>query len=168
MPEPVSWKACSDVYRVGREPHGGDLGAGNERDGSRAASMGLAQARIPDEVLVVLRREDREAWDVVRGADSALPVRGVEVHRPGHTLPYSRLEGSAGRYVAFLDADVIPEPMWLAGLADLLGSRVGCAGGRVVGDDVSRRVHRDARAVLVGQADPEHRGSGVGAVHLLA
>jgi hypothetical protein len=31
--------------------------------------------------------QDREAGDVVRRADFALPVRGDEVHRPGHIAP---------------------------------------------------------------------------------
>jgi hypothetical protein len=46
------------------------------------------QTRIPDKVLLALRRGDRGAWDVVRGADFAMP--GFEVHRPGHIAPCSR------------------------------------------------------------------------------
>jgi cellulose synthase/poly-beta-1,6-N-acetylglucosamine synthase-like glycosyltransferase len=76
---------------------------------------------LPEEVIVVGRREDMPAQQVV--ADFAkrghLSVRWVEVDKPGHIAPIKRgLEETKCEIVAFLDGDTEPEQGWLQALLE--------------------------------------------------
>jgi hypothetical protein len=84
---------------------------------------------------VALHREDREGLGTCEGQTSR--CRCGEVEAIGAPV-LAGLKEARADIVAFHDDDVIQEPGWLWGLADPPGlRRVGCARGRVVGDDVS-------------------------------
>jgi cellulose synthase/poly-beta-1,6-N-acetylglucosamine synthase-like glycosyltransferase len=92
-----------------------------------------AQGRTPDEVLVVVRREDEPTREVLaRGWD--LPLREVVVERPGAVAARNAgLEVARGDIVAFTDDDAVPRADWLTRLAAAYeDSTVGAVGGRDV------------------------------------
>lgn len=111
----------------------------------------LDQEPIPTEVIVVGRDEDPEARAVARRAaqGARLPVRWVEVSRPGHVAPVKRgLQEAQGEMVAFLDDDTEPRPPWLAVLLQPFEDpRVACVGGRVVTPGFRGVVRRNAGRV---------------------
>lgn len=103
------------------------------RPGSLAACLtGLTeQSHAPDEVLVVVRRDDvasravlAQRWD--------MPVREVVVDRPGAVAARNAgLEAATGDVVALTDDDAVPRPDWLARLlAHYEVPDVGAVGGR--------------------------------------
>jgi GT2 family glycosyltransferase len=106
------------------------------------------QSTLPDQVLVVGRRDDPDAKAVSRaaGKGAPYPVQWLEVDRTGHIAPVARgLEGAAGEIVAFLDDDTEPEPGWLDALLEAFtDDHIGCVGGRVVTPGHEGRVARDA------------------------
>jgi GT2 family glycosyltransferase len=105
------------------------------------------QHRPPSEVLVVGRLgEDDEARSVVQVHADYLPVRWVEVARPGHVAPVAEgLAEARGNIVAFLDDDAEPEPSWMGTLVEPFDDPlVACVGGRVDTASFRGKVHRDA------------------------
>lgn len=124
-----------------------------------------AQTRRLNEVIVVGRAEDTAAQEVV-AQHAQLPVRWVEVDRPGHVAPVKRgLEEAQGEIVAFLDDDTEPEPGWLSAIiAPFEDPRVACVGGRVVVQGIRAKVLPDAGRVRwygrhignVGQREDPH------------
>jgi GT2 family glycosyltransferase len=108
----------------------------------------MRQNTVPDEVLVVGRRDDadaRAAADAV-GQVAVYRIHWLEVERSGHIAPVRRgLEGASGDIVAFLDDDTEPEPGWLGALLEPFSDKeVGCVGGRVVTPGFVGKVTRDA------------------------
>lgn len=67
-------------------------------------------------------------------AEASQPVVYVREETPGLSPARNRgIAVSRGDFIAFLDDDARPEPLWLRELdAAFAGDRVGCAGGRVV------------------------------------
>jgi len=114
----------------------------------RCLTAVLAQGPRPHEVIVVGRAEDREAQEVVEEAarTTTVPVRWVEVNRPGHIPPIQAgLASVQTPIAAFLDDDAEPEPGWLQALLEPFADpRVGCVGGRVVTPGFRGKVRRDA------------------------
>jgi GT2 family glycosyltransferase len=110
-----------------------------------------AQDLHPNEVLVVGRREDREARGLSELCATYAPflIRWIEVDRPGHIAPVMRgLSHVEGSIVAFLDDDCEPEPAWLAELVKAFGSAtVACVGGRVLTPGFEGKVGRDAGSI---------------------
>ena len=109
-----------------------------------AAGMltGLVQAlqeqscRIPVEILVV----DNNSTDDTRMIVNSLPVReGMSlryVFEKKQGIPYARNraidESLKNDYLAFIDADEMPEPGWLAAAVDALSSEdADCVGGKI-------------------------------------
>lgn len=109
-----------------------------------AAGMltGLVQAlqeqscRIPVEILVV----DNNSTDDTRMIVNSLPVReGMSlryVFEKKQGIPYARNraidEALKNDYLAFIDADEMPEPGWLAAAVDALSSEdADCVGGKI-------------------------------------
>lgn len=105
-----------------------------------------AQTRRPDEVIVVGRAEDRAAQEVV-ARHNRLPVRWVEVDRPGHVAPVKRgLDEAEGEIVAFLDDDAVPEGTWLEALVEpFQDPKVACVGGQYTYENLSGYRHASAR-----------------------
>jgi cellulose synthase/poly-beta-1,6-N-acetylglucosamine synthase-like glycosyltransferase len=104
----------------------GDLG--------RCLEALAAQRRPPDEVVVILRAEDRESWQLVGlRQDASRTLRAVLASEPGqvHALNCG-LEASSGEIVAITDDDAAPRPDWLERIVDafLLDDSVGGVGGR--------------------------------------
>ena len=110
-----------------------------------------AQDLHPNEVLVVGRREDREARRVsgIRDDDAPFAIRWLEVDSVGHIAPVIRgLSGAESDLVAFLDDDCQPEPRWLAQLVRPFADQtVACVGGRVVTPGFVGKVRRDAGSI---------------------
>lgn len=100
---------------------------------SRCLNGVLAQVPAPDEVLVIARRDDTEAWSTIDAAGTASAVRGVEVQEPGHVPPVrAALAATSSEFVAFIDDDAVPKPGWLAGLVDAMcDDSIVCVGGHV-------------------------------------
>ena len=98
---------------------------------------GIARQRRPaDEVLVVYRpEEDPETKALVAAMSerAQLPIRGIEVYRPGlvHALEAGAAAARAD-VVAATDDDAVPRPDWLARLMVLYADGVGGVGGRDV------------------------------------
>jgi glycosyltransferase involved in cell wall biosynthesis len=110
-----------------------------------------AQVRPPDAVLVVVRPEDYGAREVVRSVEHSLPVRTVDVLRPGLVAALNAgLDAADGDVVAFTDDDAEPHADWLHRIEEVLASdeRIAGVGGRdwVYYDD--RLV--DGQAKIVG------------------
>ncbi|HET7235851.1 MAG TPA: glycosyltransferase [Actinomycetota bacterium] len=107
-----------------------------------------AQDPSPAEIVVVGRREDEDAQVVVasRASSADIPIRWVEVERPGHVAPVRLgIDTSAGDVVAVVDDDVVPQAGWLAALLDPFSDpSVACVGGRVVTPGQRARVRPDA------------------------
>jgi len=92
------------------------------------------QRRAADEVLAVVRGEDRESHAVLRDYAERLPqLRRVEVSPPGqvHALN-GGLEAATGDIVAITDDDAAPRPEWLQRIEAWFASdaRIGGVGGR--------------------------------------
>lgn len=104
------------------------------------------QDRKPEEVLVVGRAEDVDARGVVRDMANALPVRWLDVDRPGHIPPVRLGLGEAqGEIIGFLDDDAEPLRGWLSALLEPFADpTVACVGGRVITSGIKAIVHPDA------------------------
>ena len=118
----------------------------------RCLAAVLAQEPRPQEVVVVGRAEDLDAQEVVRRAartPGAVPVRWLEVDRPGHIAPIEvGLRATATPLIAFLDDDAEPEPGWLGALVSAFSDpQVACVGGRVITPGLRGKVHPDAGRV---------------------
>jgi GT2 family glycosyltransferase len=89
-----------------------------------------ASDRRPDEVLVVLRPDDRESITLVGGR--AEPVRRVEVTHTGVLAAMAAgVAAASGDVIAFIDDDAVVHPDWLTKIAEHLGTpSVGGVGGR--------------------------------------
>jgi len=102
---------------------------------ARCLTAVLAQEVQPREVLVVGRQEDHDSQRVVEelAITARVPLRWVEVDRPGHIAPIEAgLRATATPYVAFVDDDAEPLAGWLAALMEpFRDPRVACVGGRV-------------------------------------
>jgi glycosyltransferase involved in cell wall biosynthesis len=75
----------------------------------------LAQSRLPDEVLVVLRDTDEETRAYLAGHGwPGLGLKTITVPLPGHIAAKNAgLEAAIGGIVAFIDDDAVPRPRWL-------------------------------------------------------
>jgi glycogen(starch) synthase len=116
---------------------------------ARCLAAVLVQEPRPQEVVVVGRAEDLDAQEVVRRAvrpPGAVPVRWLEVDRPGHIAPIEvGLRATVTPLVAFLDDDAEPEPGWLGALVSALSdTQIACVGGRVITPGFRGKVHPDA------------------------
>jgi len=105
----------------------------------------------PTEVLVVGRREDREARELTELCATRAPflVRWLEVVSPGHIAPVVRgLADAEGDVVAFLDDDCEPEPAWLSELVKpFADATVAAVGGRVLTPGFQGKLSRDAGSI---------------------
>jgi len=94
------------------------------------------QERLPDEVLIVGRREDESAQVVFRHwlKKAMFPIVWEIVDKPGHMPPIKRgIDGAKADIVAFIDDDAEPLPDWLGRLARHYSSdSVGGVGGRCI------------------------------------
>lgn len=93
------------------------------------------QTRIPDEVIVVVRREDGETWTLLeaRSGTGALPLKAVQVESPGQVRSLKAgLAQAGGDVVAITDDDAVPRPDWLERLERRFAEEpaVGGVGGR--------------------------------------
>jgi Glycosyl transferase family 2 len=107
----------------------------------------LAQRPSPVEIVVIGRPEDPEARAITLSLANAseMPIRWLEVDRPGHVTPVREgLKRSVGEIVAFLDDDTESESGWLAALcAPFADDRVACVGGRYIrSDEMEERLSR--------------------------
>lgn len=82
----------------------------------RRCLEGLAlSTRFPDEIIVVLRREDDEGRRVAADRDARI----VDVKAPGHLPPLiAGLEAHRGDVMAILDDDAVPRRDWLQRIED--------------------------------------------------
>jgi len=103
-------------------------------DLSRCLAGLAAQTRTPDEVVVVVRGEDAETWELLRHADHGqLAVRGARVEVSGVVAALDTgLRAAEGDVVAITDDDSVPRPDWLARIERRLRDEpgVGGVGGR--------------------------------------
>lgn len=106
----------------------------------------MSQDPAPGEVIVVARPDDQESWRAIEAACAETPVRGVEVHVPGHIPPVrAGLAAATGDLVAFVDDDAVPNPGWLAAITGPFDDpSVACVGGRVDTPGTAGVVHPDA------------------------
>jgi glycosyltransferase involved in cell wall biosynthesis len=93
-----------------------------------------AQRRAADEVLAVVRLEDRESQAVVRDCATRLPrLRRVDVSAPGqvHALN-GGLDAATGDIIAITDDDAAPRADWLERIEVwfAIDARIGGVGGR--------------------------------------
>ena len=91
------------------------------------------QLRRADEILVVARPDDEPARDAIRTAGGGLPIRIVDVQRPGLVAALNAgLAAATGDIVAFTDDDAEPHADWLARIEAAIASDpcIGAVGGR--------------------------------------
>ena len=112
-----------------------------------------AGARVPDEVVVVLRDEDTDSQELLeqwRAANERGPrVKTVLATRPGQIAAMNcGLAAATGDVVCFTDDDCVPRPQWLAGLArHYADPLVGGVGGRDVVHHGDEQVPAHSRVV---------------------
>lgn len=94
----------------------------------------MVQARPAEEVLVVVRSDDRETLDVVSEFGNGLKtLRAVLVNEPGVIAALNRgLDCATGEIIAITDDDSEPYPDWLERMEAcfLSDSAIGAVGGR--------------------------------------
>lgn len=92
------------------------------------------QARMPDEILVVIRDIDTATWTRLNDKDySPLPLRTATVTVPGQVAALNRgLDEAQGDIIAITDDDAAPYPHWLQTIEGhfLADDQVGGVGGR--------------------------------------
>lgn len=103
----------------------------------RACLAGLAaQSRRTFEVLVVDSASPPDEAAAIACLAAGAGARLLRTDEPGLSLARNLgLEGSAGRWVAFLDDDAVPEPGWAAALLDRvarLPEQAAALGGRIL------------------------------------
>ena len=89
------------------------------------------QQRLPEETIVVVRRDDGASNEVVRARRR--PVRLVPVERPGVVAAMNAgLDACSGDIVALTDDDSAPRADWLARIVDTYAGdrRIAAVGGR--------------------------------------
>ncbi len=137
-------------------------------DALRRCLEGLALQRDqPEEILVVLRPEDRGAIEVIDKVEVTPPVRVLLVHEPGVLAAMAvGLQASTTEWVAFTDDDAVPSPNWLAALkAGVLPGTIG-VGGRdcLVDGGVPRATTLTESVGFIGRwgqlTGNHHRGTG--------
>lgn len=129
------------------------------------------QRRMPDEVVVVVRKSDVASRSLLDDLDFS-PLRIVYVEKPG-VIAALRVGVSltTGSVIAFTDDDAEPSPEWVAQLeAALQDPRVGGVGGR----DLLPASYQDRRTSRVGHHAPfgkvfgnHHRGKRLREVDVL-
>jgi GT2 family glycosyltransferase len=99
---------------------------------SRCLEALSAQTRMPEEILVVARTEDRSSWEVIEQHARKGPVRGVGVGSGGVVAGLNAgLAAAEKEVVAITDDDTVPRPDWLERIGVVLAEPgVGGAGGR--------------------------------------
>jgi cellulose synthase/poly-beta-1,6-N-acetylglucosamine synthase-like glycosyltransferase len=92
-----------------------------------------SQSRPPDEVIVVIRKDDLETVVALRDSNIALPLRVVQTEHPGqvHALNVG-LKRTKARVIAFTDDDAAPRPAWLDQIVRSFAENydLGAVGGR--------------------------------------
>lgn len=72
------------------------------------------QSRKADDIVVILRDEDRESWQFIRNFSTSLPLRTLEVKRPGvlaaNNLALPTIQSDL---ISFIDDDACPSTDWL-------------------------------------------------------
>ncbi len=125
------------------------------------------QERTPDEVVVVLRPDDRPAHDAVEACRDALPqARVAHVREHGLVAALNAgLEAATGDVLAMTDDDAVPYPDWLARIEAAFASddRVAGVGGRDCVWYGERFVPGDPRAPVgrlqwIGRLTTNHHG----------
>lgn len=89
-----------------------------------------SQLTVPEEIVVVLRRDDAESEAVVcdHGAPNA---KLVFVDEPGVLQAMQAgIRASTGDLIAFIDDDAVAPPDWLSRISDRVQGDVGAIGGR--------------------------------------
>ena len=104
---------------------------------ARAVRSVLMQTRVPDEVLVVHRRDDSETvltFNGLRNLSRGNLLRFVEVDEPGFLPPiWQAVQNCSGDVIAFLDDDAEAHQDWLERLSAFYADpSVGGVGGRYV------------------------------------
>lgn len=91
---------------------------------------------IPFEVLVIDNNSTDNTQELVShiAANSTIPIRYVNEFEQG--IPFARnraiVESLSSRYLAFIDADEIPEKDWLQAAVKILGDEaIDCVGGKI-------------------------------------
>ncbi len=73
-----------------------------------------SQTRLPDDVVVILRDTDQESWQLLKEFSTHLPVRILEVKRPGVLAANNvALPTIQSELVSFIDDDACPAADWL-------------------------------------------------------
>jgi len=93
----------------------------------------VKQARFPDEVLLVVRADDRMTLALAQYWDDRLPLKIVRVETTGQAKALNAgLAAAQGDIIAITDDDVAPRPDWLHRLEQHFQSdpRIGGVGGR--------------------------------------
>ena len=103
----------------------------------RAVRSVLMQARVPDEVLVVHRRDDTETimtFDRLRNLPRGNLLRFLPVDEPGFLPPiWQAVRNCSGDVIAFLDDDAEAHPDWLERLRVFYADpSIGGVGGRYI------------------------------------
>jgi GT2 family glycosyltransferase len=111
-----------------------------------------AQARPPDEVVVVIHESDADsAREVLRRSAAWPELRGASIGRRGGVAAYNRgLYAARAAIVAFIDDDAVPAVDWLSRLAATFArdDRIAAVGGRDAISVDGRVLERDERAFL--------------------
>jgi glycosyltransferase involved in cell wall biosynthesis len=103
----------------------------------RAVRSVLMQTRLPDEVLVVYRRDDSETamtFDGLLNLPNGNLLRFVVVDEPGFLPPiWQAVQNCSGDVIVFLDDDAEAHPDWLEHLSVFYADpSIGGAGGRCI------------------------------------
>jgi GT2 family glycosyltransferase len=139
------------------------------QDLTRCLQALTQQSRLPTEVIVVVRDQDSDTWNLLETLKALpLPLKTVTVSIPGVIAAMNAgVAAASGDFIAFTDDDAAPHPDWLQRIEAyfLADDRVGGVGGR---DAIQRSepwFHGERDIVgrlqwygrLIGE---HHRGSG--------
>jgi Glycosyltransferase like family 2 len=93
-----------------------------------------AQARTPDEVIVVVHSSDEVSATLVKDLeDGWSELRCVRIDRPGTVAAYNHgLAATSSDYICYVDDDAVPNPDWLARIVEIFEQdhRIAGVGGR--------------------------------------
>jgi GT2 family glycosyltransferase len=112
------------------------------------------QKRKPDEVIIVVREEDKETIEYLKSEKIHMPeLKMVYVNQPGQVYAMNAgLEEASGEIICFTDDDAEPFPDWLEKLEKWYEDKdVGGVGGRDIIITEDRKIKSDAPCKKVGK-----------------
>lgn len=118
----------------------------------------VAQTRVPDQIVVVARPEDKATLQAIAGSNFEVDLAMID--RPGQACALNAgVASSVGDVVAFTDDDAVPRPDWLErALSHFVDPSVGGVGGRDVIPGID--APPDAGELRVGWIGPDGRAYG--------